>query len=64
MSKQNTIRKSCALHTHTKYIPPGTTFDLVLTFHSEDTTAEVFEVDPAMKVGVQTFFQLLHLCEK
>lgn len=39
----------------------GETFELTLTFHGEDTTAEVFEVDPPMRVGVQTFCQLPHL---
>lgn len=39
----------------------GGIFVLFLTFHDEHTTAEVFEVDPTMRVGVQTLSQPRHL---
>lgn len=42
-------------------MPSGAILVLILTFHGENTTAEVFEVDPPMRVAVQTFGQLLHL---
>lgn len=48
-------------HMHRKCISSGSVLDLILTFHRDDTTEEVFEGDPAMTVRVKTFGQLLHL---